>query len=168
MPANIWPVMRYLRKKGCSAYFLRLVCVRHARLWHCCHNEPSYCRPSDCRYEQFTRLPIFPPALLLQRSVWTSYSIALLQIAAQVGVCFHRSSSDLAFFAHRNQMLFSVPMYFQLTECSSNTTAGLHLVPAVIGNTVGGLLAGFLIEKYEVRSRRPSQKSYEISRPLSR
>jgi formate/nitrite transporter FocA (FNT family) len=44
-------------------------------------------------------------------------------------------------------MQFSVPLYFQVTEGASNTNAGVHLVPVVLGNTIGGLMTGFLIKK---------------------
>lgn len=43
--------------------------------------------------------------------------------------------------------MFSVPLYFQVTSNASNTAAGSHLFPAVLGNTVGGLLAGFCIQR---------------------
>jgi MFS family permease len=43
--------------------------------------------------------------------------------------------------------MFSVPLYFQVTEEASNTTAGSRLVPAFIGNTFGSLIAGFSIKK---------------------
>lgn len=45
------------------------------------------------------------------------------------------------------QMMFSVPLYFQVTQTASNTTAGTHLFPAVLGNTIGGLAAGYTIQK---------------------
>ncbi|APA06986.1 hypothetical protein sscle_02g017560 [Sclerotinia sclerotiorum 1980 UF-70] len=73
--------------------------------------------------------PIFPPALAIQRDVAASYAINALQLGAQVG------------------MMYSVPLYFRVTQGSSNTTAGLHLFPAVFGNTTGGLLAGWLISR---------------------
>lgn len=44
-------------------------------------------------------------------------------------------------------MMFSVPLYFRVTANASNTTAGAHLFPAVLGNTVGGLLSGFVIQR---------------------
>jgi len=44
--------------------------------------------------------------------------------------------------------MFSVPLYFQVTEGVSNTKAGSHLVPAVLGNTIGGLFTGFLIREH--------------------
>lgn len=44
--------------------------------------------------------------------------------------------------------MYSVPLYFRVTQGSSNTTAGLHLFPAVFGNTIGGLLAGWLITRF--------------------
>jgi hypothetical protein len=43
--------------------------------------------------------------------------------------------------------MYTVPLYFRVTQNSSNTVAGSHLFPAVLGNTVGGLLAGFVIQK---------------------
>jgi MFS family permease len=44
-------------------------------------------------------------------------------------------------------MMYSVPLYFKATQFTSNTEAGAHLFPAVLGNTLGGLLAGFIIQK---------------------
>ncbi|KAM3084217.1 hypothetical protein ACMFMF_001574 [Clarireedia jacksonii] len=73
--------------------------------------------------------PIFPPSLLIRREVAAPYAILALQTGAQVG------------------MMYSVPIYFRVVQESSNTLAGLHLFPAVIGNTLGGLLAGLLIQK---------------------
>jgi hypothetical protein len=43
--------------------------------------------------------------------------------------------------------MFSVPIYFQVTAGMSNTEAGMHLVPAVVGNAVGGLLSGLIIKR---------------------
>ncbi|KAI0594095.1 major facilitator superfamily domain-containing protein [Biscogniauxia sp. FL1348] len=73
--------------------------------------------------------PIFPLRLLRKKDVVISYLITILQVAAQVG------------------MMFTVPLYFQVTERSSNTVAGAHLMPAVIGNTVGGILTGLIIHR---------------------
>ena len=73
--------------------------------------------------------PIFPPTLVIQRDVATPYAIYALQTAAQLG------------------MMYTVPLYFRSTQGSSNTVAGSHLFPAVLGNTVGGLLSGFLIQR---------------------
>jgi MFS family permease len=44
-------------------------------------------------------------------------------------------------------MMFSVPLYFQITARTSNAEAGAHLFPAVAGNCVGGLLSGVLIKR---------------------
>jgi len=38
-------------------------------------------------------------------------------------------------------------MYFQVSAHASLTNAGAHLMPSVIGNAVGGLLAGFVIKR---------------------
>ncbi|PMD17820.1 MFS general substrate transporter, partial [Hyaloscypha hepaticicola] len=66
--------------------------------------------------------PIFPPRLLFEWNVASSYAILALQIAAQMS------------------MMFSIPLYFQVTKGASNTEAGSYLVPAVVGNTIGGLV----------------------------
>ena len=73
--------------------------------------------------------PIFNLRILRRSNVATSYILSTLQITAQLG------------------MLFSVPLYFQVTQRASTTMAGVHLVPAVVGNTLGGLLAGIFIRK---------------------
>lgn len=73
--------------------------------------------------------PVFPPSLLVKRDVATSYAIIALQAAAQLA------------------MMYSVPLYFRVTQNSSNTTAGSHLFPAVLGNTLGGLLSGLYIQR---------------------
>ncbi|KAJ5588006.1 uncharacterized protein N7459_003771 [Penicillium hispanicum] len=75
------------------------------------------------------REPIFNLHILRRPNVATSYLIGLLQITAQLA------------------LMFSVPLYFQVTQQASTTVAGAHLVPAVIGNTMGGLLAGGFIRK---------------------
>lgn len=75
------------------------------------------------------REPIFNLRILRRPNVPTSYLIISLQIMAQVG------------------MMFSVPLYFQVTQRSSAAMAGIHVVPAVVGNTLGGLLAGVFIRR---------------------
>jgi MFS family permease len=44
-------------------------------------------------------------------------------------------------------MLFSVPLYFRVTTNASNTRAGAYLVPSVLGNLVGGVIAGRVIRR---------------------
>lgn len=43
--------------------------------------------------------------------------------------------------------MFSVPLYFRVTKKISNVEAGSHLLPAVLSNTFGGLLAGIVIQR---------------------
>lgn len=43
--------------------------------------------------------------------------------------------------------MFGIPIYFQVTENATVAAAGARLVPAVIGNAVGGLLVGFVIQR---------------------
>ncbi|KAK1142979.1 hypothetical protein N8T08_007220 [Aspergillus melleus] len=73
--------------------------------------------------------PIFHLDILSRPNVAASYLVGFLQIASQLG------------------MLFSVPLYFQVTQRASATVAGGHMVPAVVGNTFGGLLAGAYIRR---------------------
>ena len=44
-------------------------------------------------------------------------------------------------------MMFSVPLYFRVTKNISNAEAGSHLLPAVLSNTFGSLLAGVVIQR---------------------
>ena len=75
------------------------------------------------------REPIFNLRILRRPNVSAAYTIGALQVAAQLG------------------MLFSVPLYFQVTQRASTTAAGGHLVPAVVGNTLGSLVAGIFIRR---------------------
>ncbi|KAN0099992.1 MFS general substrate transporter [Hyaloscypha variabilis] len=72
--------------------------------------------------------PIFPLRLLLNRDVITSYVNLAFQTGAQ------------------GAMMLLVPMYFQVSAHASLTNAGAHLMPSVIGNAFGGLLAGYVIK----------------------
>lgn len=45
--------------------------------------------------------------------------------------------------------MYIVPAYFQAMMNASTGIAGTAMVPAVIGNTVGGLLTGYIIKKYD-------------------
>lgn len=75
------------------------------------------------------REPIFNLRILRRTNVSAAYIIGALQITAQLG------------------MLFSVPLYFQVTQRASTTASGGHMIPAVVGNTVGGLMAGIFIRR---------------------
>jgi MFS family permease len=73
--------------------------------------------------------PIFSLHLLRIPDVVLSYLINVLQMVAQT------------------TLMFFVPLYFQVTKRASATDAGLHLVPAVVGNAIGGVLAGTIIKR---------------------
>ncbi|KAL3589651.1 hypothetical protein FPOAC2_11822 [Fusarium poae] len=73
--------------------------------------------------------PIFPLDLLRIRNVVLGYVISGSQCAAQLG------------------LMFSVPLYFQVTKNASNTVAGAYLFPAVAGNAIGAILAGLVINR---------------------
>ncbi|KAK1623150.1 major facilitator superfamily transporter [Colletotrichum phormii] len=79
--------------------------------------------------EWWAKEPIFPLELLKHRDIVLTYVMSGGQVAAQLG------------------LMFSVPLYFQVTQRVSNTVAGIHLFPAVFGNAIGGVLAGYLIRK---------------------
>ncbi|KEZ40197.1 Major facilitator superfamily transporter [Scedosporium apiospermum] len=73
--------------------------------------------------------PVFPLELLQKRSIVNSYFITGAMTAAQLG------------------LMFSVPIYFQVTQRVSNAKAGAHLFPAVMGNALGAIVAGIIIKK---------------------
>ncbi|CAK7207608.1 hypothetical protein SEUCBS139899_010418 [Sporothrix eucalyptigena] len=73
--------------------------------------------------------PIFPPALLAHRAVWTSYILLLLQNTAQAAATL------------------SVPLFIQVTRGADVGTSGLSLLPSVVGNTAGGLGTGFYVSR---------------------
>jgi Na+/melibiose symporter-like transporter len=73
--------------------------------------------------------PIFPLSVLTKPNVSLSYGIMTFQIIAQC------------------TMMYTLPLYFQVSRGSSTTVSGAHLVPAVVGNAIGGLCAGLLIKR---------------------
>ncbi|KAI1045843.1 hypothetical protein LB505_010619 [Fusarium chuoi] len=78
---------------------------------------------------RWAKEPIFPLRLLKSGDVTKTYLIAFGQAGAQLG------------------MMYTVPIYFQVTQRVSSTVAGAHLFPAVIGNTVGGIATGLIIKR---------------------
>lgn len=74
--------------------------------------------------------PVFPLSLFRDRNVVASYAITGCQTAAQLG------------------LMFSVPIYFQVSQRVSNARAGAYLFPAVFGNAVGAVIAGLIIKRY--------------------
>lgn len=44
--------------------------------------------------------------------------------------------------------MFAIPLYFQITAHASPVLAGFYLVPAVVGNTLGGVVSGAFIKRY--------------------
>ncbi|KAM5341171.1 hypothetical protein ACJ41O_015280 [Fusarium nematophilum] len=78
---------------------------------------------------RWAKEPIFPLRLLGNSNVTKSYLIVAAQSGAQLG------------------MMYTVPIYFQVTQRVSSTVAGAHLFPAVIGNTVGGIASGLIIKR---------------------
>lgn len=45
-------------------------------------------------------------------------------------------------------MMFSVPLYFRVTQKVSNTEAGAHSLPSLFGNALGGVFCGYFIKRY--------------------
>ncbi|KAF2278941.1 MFS general substrate transporter [Westerdykella ornata] len=77
----------------------------------------------------WAREPIFPVELLRVGDFVRSVVVMACLIAGQMG------------------MMSAVPLYFQITAHASNSVAGAHLVPAVVGNAIGGVLAGAVIKR---------------------
>ena len=73
--------------------------------------------------------PIFPLRLLKHYGLVTNYVIVLLQVITQLS------------------LMMAVPLYFQATKHANTAAAGAYLVPAFVGNTLGGLLSGYWIRK---------------------
>lgn len=73
--------------------------------------------------------PIFSLGILRLPNVSTCYLIGMLQLAAQ------------------SSMMYTVPLYFQVTANVPAAVAGTHLVPSVVGNAIGGLIAGWFIRR---------------------
>jgi len=48
--------------------------------------------------------------------------------------------------------MFTVPLYFQISENASAMKAGAQLFPGVAGNAVGMLLVGLVIKRYNLPS----------------
>ncbi|KAH8177767.1 major facilitator superfamily protein [Sarocladium implicatum] len=72
--------------------------------------------------------PIFDLRILARRNVALSYLVDYLQVFSQVG------------------MMFSVPLYFQVTQRASAASSGARIVPAVVGNTIGALISGRVVK----------------------
>ncbi|KAK3112975.1 hypothetical protein LTR53_010185 [Teratosphaeriaceae sp. CCFEE 6253] len=73
--------------------------------------------------------PVLPLRLLGHYAVVTNCAIVVLQMMVQMS------------------LMISVPVFFQATRRASTAEAGLYLVPAFVGNTIGGLLAGYCIKE---------------------
>ncbi|KAK3722453.1 hypothetical protein LTR37_002445 [Vermiconidia calcicola] len=78
---------------------------------------------------QHVKEPIFPLRLITNYDVATNYLVTLLQIMVQLS------------------LMMAVPLYFQATKNANTAAAGAYLIPAFIGNTLGGLLAGYWIRR---------------------
>ncbi|CAJ0546540.1 Ff.00g011670.m01.CDS01 [Fusarium sp. VM40] len=73
--------------------------------------------------------PILDLDLFKQRDVVICLLIIAFQSAAQLG------------------MMFSVPLYFRVTQKVSNTEAGAHSLPSLFGNALGGVFCGYFIKR---------------------
>ncbi|KAI9148090.1 MFS general substrate transporter [Paramyrothecium foliicola] len=73
--------------------------------------------------------PIYPLYLFGIRDVILSYLIIAVQSFAQT------------------MLMFTIPLYFQVTKSVTPAQAGSYLVPSVLGNTIGGLVTGHYITR---------------------
>ncbi|RJE25667.1 resistance protein [Aspergillus sclerotialis] len=74
--------------------------------------------------------PIFPLRLMVHYTVVNSYTSIALQTLTQTA------------------LMVTVPLYWQVTKRASPAAAGFYLIPAIVGNTLGGLLTGRWIKRY--------------------
>ena len=72
--------------------------------------------------------PIFPLRLIAHYDVVTNYLIVILQVMLQMS------------------LTLIVPLYWQATKRASPGESGLYLIPAFVGNTIGGLFSGYWIK----------------------
>ncbi|KAI1313209.1 major facilitator superfamily transporter [Xylaria venustula] len=92
--------------------------------------------------------PAFPLRLLVHKDILLSYFSLCCIAGAQTSVRLLSISHILIGLTQDDtQLMYFVPLYFQVTGGVSNTVAGLHLVPAVMGNAVGGVVAGQFIRR---------------------
>lgn len=77
----------------------------------------------------YVREPIFPLRLLGKYAVMTNYLIALLATMAQLAI------------------MLVVPPFFEATKRASATAAGAYLIPAFLGNCIGGVATGLWIRR---------------------
>jgi hypothetical protein len=87
------------------------------------------CSVSYVFFARSTPEPIFPIQLATQPVVFKHYLLILFQA--------------IAF----NALMVYVPVYFQVASLASTSEAGMFLVPAFLGNTLGGLFAGAFIRR---------------------
>ena len=73
--------------------------------------------------------PIFPLRLATHYDLITNYIIVWLQVMVQLS------------------LMMAVPLYFQATKQASTAAAGGYLIPAFVGNTLGGLATGYWIRR---------------------
>lgn len=73
--------------------------------------------------------PIFPLRLIAHFDVVTYYLITILQVVLQMS------------------LTWTVPLFWQATQKASAGESGLLLVPAFVGNTLGGLFSGYWIKR---------------------
>lgn len=100
-----------------------------------------------CVEAKYASEPIFPLQLLFRRDVLTAYLIAGLMTVGQLSVM----SPFRVRFLPTNiviQMLSSVALYFQVTARASNAVSSAHLLPSVVGNATGSLLADEIIRRF--------------------
>ncbi|VUC24016.1 unnamed protein product [Clonostachys rosea] len=73
--------------------------------------------------------PVFPLSIVFKRDVFTANALAGLQLAAQFTI------------------FYTTPIYFQVITGISAAAAGSRLILMVVGNMVGGIVAGHLISR---------------------
>lgn len=102
--------------------------------------------------KRWAKDPIMPIHVLASRQLIVSNTVLFGQTAAQLGVGkwspeSSRLRTDTTVVLTSFKMMYTVPLYFQITQGLSATAAGARLLPAVLGVTVGGLVGGYLTKR---------------------
>nr|POE46903.1 vacuolar membrane amino acid uptake transporter fnx2 [Quercus suber] len=78
---------------------------------------------------RYVQEPIFPLGLLRQYVVVTNYLLSMVASTGQLS------------------LILVVPVFFQATRGASVAAAGAYLIPAFVGNSIGGIVSGLWIKR---------------------
>lgn len=97
------------------------------------------------------REPIFPLKLLTNQDLLTSYAVTHFQAAGQFGVSLPNVAPERwsRHLQSVKQLLYAIPIYFQVVGRESISISGTRILPIVLGNASGTVLSGHFITRYK-------------------